>query len=907
VIGLKVGPFEVLAKLGEGGMGEVYRARDVRLGRSVAIKVLPGAFTADPNRLARFEREARVLASLNHPNIAAIYGIEEIATGAARALVLELVEGDTLADRMPGLDVAQALDIARQIADALDAAHEKGIVHRDLKPGNVMIARSGVVKVLDFGLAKQTDQSDPDLTTVTMHETREGVMLGTAPYMSPEQARGQQVDKRTDIWSFGCVLFEMLTGQKAFSGPTSTDTIAAIIEREPDWATLPSTTPAEIQRLLRRCLAKNPKRRTRDAGDLGLDLETAIERLGHLEHVVAPRERRGWMASLAFGVLALAAAAAFLLWRPPSQALNALATGNMTRITSDAGLTTEPSISADGRLVAYASNRAGDGNLDIYVQQIGGGASIRLTNDPADDREPTVSPDGRMVAFRSDRNPRGIYVVAALGGGARLIAPDGSAPRFSPDGNSIAYWTGGWLAPRSVGNVRRAYTVPSNGGGAPVQVGTDLGSVGDVVWSPDGNALLGYGRRATSGADTSPDWWSMPIDGKPSTATGAYGAFKASGVSLESTDTQPIPGSWTPDGVVFTGQRAGGDGRGLWRVPLDVASLRVTGRAQQLTNGTTVDASPSVARDGRMVFAAQSSVTLLFGMPVEANAGKSLGPLKRLREDETPSGRSSLSEDGRLLVFPKYEFASGSIWVRDLRTGQERQLAETPGTSLNPVMSVDGRWVAYTVTATETGGLGGPGAGYIVESSGGVPKKVCDRCEISLWTRDDQQVVIVEPGSNGFVRLDVRTGVRTPLVTTTRTIDRPMFGPNGAWVTFNGGGGVQLAPVHPDRPAGEDEWTTILKTNGGAERSAGMSPDGRLLYVLLERDGFRCLYAMKIDPGTGRPLGEPFVVTHFHDASRRWGSTGLSSAVASNLFVANLTEEKSNIWMTSAAAPRDSH
>jgi serine/threonine-protein kinase len=203
VIGLKVGPFEVLAKLGEGGMGEVYRARDVRLGRSVAIKVLPGAFTADPNRLARFEREARVLASLNHPNIAAIYGIEEIATGAARALVLELVEGDTLADRMPGLDVAQALDIARQIADALDAAHEKGIVHRDLKPGNVMIARSGVVKVLDFGLAKQTDQSDPDLTTVTMHETREGVMLGTAPYMSPEQARGQQVDKRTDIWSFG--------------------------------------------------------------------------------------------------------------------------------------------------------------------------------------------------------------------------------------------------------------------------------------------------------------------------------------------------------------------------------------------------------------------------------------------------------------------------------------------------------------------------------------------------------------------------------------------------------------------------------------------------------------------------------------------------------------------------------
>jgi eukaryotic-like serine/threonine-protein kinase len=917
-IGARFGAYEIEAPLGAGGMGEVYRARDVRLGRSVAIKVLPTAFTADPSRLARFEREARLLASLNHRNIAAIYGIEEIQGGPAeaghivhvRALVLELIDGDTLADRMlSSLDVAQALDIARQIADALDAAHEKGIVHRDLKPGNVMITPAGVVKVLDFGLAKHADQSDPDLTTVTMHmhETREGVLLGTAPYMSPEQARGQQVDKRTDIWAFGCVLFEMLTGQKAFSGPTSTDTIAAIIEREPEWAKLPSTTPAEIQRLLRRCLAKNPKRRTRDAGDLGLDLETAVEQFGHPEHVVKLRERRGWMAPLAVGVLALAAAAAFLVWRPQSQDVSALVTGNMTRITSDGGLTIEPAISADGRLVAYASNRSGDGNLDIYVQQIGGGASIRLTNDPADDREPTVSPDGRMIAFRSDRNPRGIYVVAALGGGARLIAPEGFAPRFSPDGSSIAFWTGGWLAPRSVNNIRRSYIVPSNGGGAPVQVGTDLASIGDVVWSPDGKALLGYGRRATTGADTSADWWSVPVDGKPPIATGAFEAFKAGGISLDATDTHPIPSSWTMDGVVFAASLVGADSRGLWRVPLDVTSLRVTGRAQQLTNATTVDASPSVARDGRTVFAAGSSVTLLFGMPLDAHAGKSLGPLKRLRDDETPSGRSSLSEDGRLLVFPKYEFASGSIWVRDLRTGRERQLAETPGTALNPVMSVDGRWVAYTVTATETGGAAGPGAGYIVESNGGVPKKVCDRCEISLWTRDDRQIVIVEPGSNGFTRLDVRTGARTPLVTTTRIIDRPMFGPNGAWVTFNGGGGVQLAPVHPDRPSGEDEWTTILKTSGGAERTAGMSPDGRLLYVLLERDGFRCLYAMKIDPGTGRPLGEPSVVAHFHDALRRWGSTGLGSAVASNLFVANLTEEKSNIWMTSVAAPRDSH
>ena len=905
MIGQTLGSYEVLAKLGEGGMGEVYRARDVRLGRSVAIKVLPAAFTVDPNRLARFEREARLLASLNHPNIAAIYGIEEI--GAVRALVLELVEGETLADRiLSGLDLRQALDFGRQIAEALDAAHEKGIVHRDLKPGNVMIAQTGVVKVLDFGLAKQADHSNPDLTTVTLHETREGVLLGTAPYMSPEQARGQQLDKRTDLWSFGCVLFEMLAGRKTFSGPTATDTIAAIIEREPEWDTLPSTTPAEVQRLLRRCLTKNPKRRMRDAGDITLDIETAIERLDRPEPRSAPRRRGAWAAAIAVAGVAIATMAVVLLRQTASDEGNAPVAGVMTRITSDAGLTTEPSISADGRLVAYASNRSGEGNLDIYLQQVGGGASIRLTNDPADDREPTVSPDGRMIAFRSDRSPRGVYVVAAFGGGARLIAPDGSAPRFSPDGNSIAYWTGGRLASRGVANVRRAYIVPSNGGGAAVQVGTDLASVGDVVWSPDGKMLLGYGRRATSGANTSPDWWSMPVDGKPSMATGAYEAFKASGIALDATDTHPVPDAWTTDGVVFSALRSDADGRGLWRVPIDRASHLVRGRPARLTNGTTVDAFPSVAMDGRMVFAAQSSVELLFGMPLDGNAGKPLSPLRNLREDATPSQRSSISEDGRLLAFPKYEFGSGSLWVRELRTGQERQLAATPRTPLNPVISADGRWVAYTVTERETGGNGGPGAGYIVESSGGVPKKVCDLCQIYLWTRDDQQVVIVEPGRNAFIRIDVRTGVRTPLVTTTRAIeiDRPMFGPNGAWLTFNGGGGVQLAPVRPDRPSGEDEWTTILKTSGGPERTAGMSPDGRLLYLLLERDGFRCLYAMKIDSGTGRPLAQPFLVAHFHDASRRWGSTGLGSAVAANLFVATLHETRSNIWMTSLSSPR---
>jgi len=279
--GARLGPYEIQAPLGAGGMGEVYRARDTKLGRDVAVKILPDIFTSDSERLARFEREARMLAALNHPHIAAIYGVEEASGG--RALVLELVEGETLMERLRrgSMPLPEALAIARQIADALEAAHEKGIVHRDLKPANVKITPDGTVKVLDFGLAKATssDAGESELgmmPTVTADTTSAGAVLGTAAYMSPEQARGKPVDKRTDIWAFGCVLFEMLTARMAFSGETASDTIAAILEHEPQWDRLSDATPAAVRHLLRRCLEKDPKRRLRDIGDARMEIEDVL-------------------------------------------------------------------------------------------------------------------------------------------------------------------------------------------------------------------------------------------------------------------------------------------------------------------------------------------------------------------------------------------------------------------------------------------------------------------------------------------------------------------------------------------------------------------------------------------------------------------------------------------------------
>jgi eukaryotic-like serine/threonine-protein kinase len=315
--GTQFGRYEIRSKLGAGGMGEVYRARDNRLNRDVAIKVLLDSSLRDPDRMARFEREAQVLASLNHPNIAAIYGLEETngATLNQIGLVMELIEGPTLADRLKAgpIQFEEALPIAKQIIDALEVAHERNIIHRDLKPANVKVTDAGVVKVLDFGLAKVlvSDSSNPDLShsPTLLKGTEAGVILGTAAYMSPEQAKGKAVDKRSDIWAFGCVLFEMLTGKQPFSGETLTDTLAAVVRGEPEWDQLPASIPQHIKRLIQRCLEKDAKRRLRDIGDARYELDQ-IGSSDPLVAIEAQRPPRRW-ASLVL-VLALIAGTALL-------------------------------------------------------------------------------------------------------------------------------------------------------------------------------------------------------------------------------------------------------------------------------------------------------------------------------------------------------------------------------------------------------------------------------------------------------------------------------------------------------------------------------------------------------------------------------------------------------------------
>ncbi len=404
MIGKTISYFRIVEKLGEGGMGVVYRALDTKLDRDVAIKVLPAAFTSIADRLARFQQEAKMLASLNHPNIASIHSLEE-AEGV-RFLVLECVPGDTLQERLAKspLPIEEALDVCRQIAEAVEAAHGQGIIHRDLKPANVKLTPDGTVKVLDFGLAKIFDEKppggDPRLAPTV---TQEGVILGTIPYMSPEQARGKPVDKRTDVWSFGCVLYESITGRMTFRGESVSETLAAVLSQEPDWDVLPAATPANIRTLLERTLQKDPRRRIRDIGDAWIEIERTlsgtIPAVGRLESAAKPPQRRRWPMVTAWSVAGLAMVALMavvLSWafRPSTDE----APRRITRFSvippvtehyriTEPSLTHQPSIalSADGRRLVYVVNRYERRHL--YLRDLDRLDSIRI-----DDTDGAQSP-----------------------------------------------------------------------------------------------------------------------------------------------------------------------------------------------------------------------------------------------------------------------------------------------------------------------------------------------------------------------------------------------------------------------------------------------------------------------------------------------------------------------------------
>jgi Tol biopolymer transport system component len=633
----RLGPYEVLAPLGAGGMGEVYRARDSRLGREVALKFLPESVAADESRLSRFEREAKLLASLSHSGVATLYGFEQLE--GKPVLVMEVVEGPTLADRIQrgGLPWREAVEIGRHIAEALEAAHEAGIVHRDLKPSNIKLSADGRVKLLDFGLGKaigaKSAASEAKLLTETS-PTDIGIILGTAPYMSPEQARGEPVDDRSDIWAFGCVLYEMLTGKRAFPGPTASDVVVAILDREPDWGALPHHTPPPVRSLLRRCLTKDPFRRLHSIADARIELEEALTAHSVETRLSASASR--W--SIAAAVTLALAVGATTAWRrsrvapatrhAPTRFNIAVARG--TELTRDPGV---PSIalSPDGRHLIYAAHRGG-----LYIRSLDG-VEARPLAGAENGWQPFLSPDGRWIGFTADGK---MQKVSLEGGSPRPIVavtnPRGAS--WGEDG-SIVYTPDPWSGLHRVsaeGGTPQKLTEPDPGVGQSHRWPQILPRGGSVLYTIHGTRV-DDARIAVLSLETG--MRKVIVEG------GTYGRY------------------------VPTGHLVYASGGSIFAAPFDVHQAALTGAAVPVVADVRMD-----SRQGRggAQFDFSTGGTLAYIVPHERPTETHLLWVDRkgsgMRVPGAPHSfaNASLSSDGqRLIVSSREPNGASNLWLYD--------------------------------------------------------------------------------------------------------------------------------------------------------------------------------------------------------------------------------------------------
>ena len=900
--------YRIVEKIGEGGMGVVWKATDATLGRDVALKVLPETLASDPERLARFEREAKVLASLNHPNIAAIYGFHE-AQGE-RFLAMELVPGDGLDQRVSRgpMPVEDALPIASKIAEALEYAHERGIVHRDLKPANVKITPDGTVKVLDFGLAKavvgdstgSSPASTPTiLPTMTSAGTAVGMILGTAAYMSPEQARGKPVDRRADIWAFGVVLFEMLAGRKLFEGETVSDTIAAVLTRQVDLDTLPKSVPASLRRLLARCLERDPKTRLRDIGEARIALDDlAPGRSGGTGRAVesslsAPRAPRGAVVRYlpwTIATLAILGALALALRKAPEAGGGM--PGSETRfapLTSFAGVEVPGSFSPDGSFLAYG--HSAEGSVDLFVLPTAGGAPISLFKSPYDEGLPRWSPDGKWIAFTSFRDGRaGIFLISPLGGPAQKVA---DLPQREPESDAASAlgtqpWSpdGRWLL----------FTRAKETGGASLwridlegrqekelAPALDGQSYSQASLSPDGRRIVCMRWSAAGGKSS---LWLFDLD-SPTVATSPRPL-----VDEEANALQPL---FTPrgDAVIFVSDRHG-VGNNVWTI--DLASKRIA----PITLSPTRVEAPVAAKDGRLAVASASHQTDLYLDAVDGSSQR------RLTFHTHDNFVARLSPDGRRLVYMSNRTGNSEIWLFDLESGEERRLTDNPAQDTPADWAPDGKSVLFISDR------GGAVHAWTLEVEGGRIEQVgkgiaaIEGLSISwaMWAPDGSRIGIVAQDANhqpALWTLAKDGKVAGPFLPGEREVQ---FYSDGRTVLYvregKEGSGLEL------RAADLESGAEALLYKGWVSELT-IAPNGRRISFLLAESHLNLnLFTLDLVPGSRpgelpRVVGEPRAVT---EGKGRWHVHNGSLSAEGSLAAYTRDTDTADIFAISGALPR---
>jgi serine/threonine protein kinase len=927
LIGQTISHYRIIEKLGGGGMGVVYKAEDTRLHRFVALKFLPDGFATDSQALSRFEREAQAASALNHPNICTIYEIGE--HNGQPFIAMEHLEGETLKHLIDGRAVPpeRVLELGTEIADALEAAHAEGIIHRDIKPANIFVTKRGHVKILDFGLAKVVPAGSSGAASQMPTFTGElltspGSTIGTIAYMSPEQARGEELDARTDLFSFGAVLYEMATGRMAFPGNTAAIVHEAILNRAPTPLARvnPDLLPG-LEMIVNKALEKDCKLRYQSAAEIRTDLQR-LKRDSRSDRapVEEPKGRDpswGSKRHLVLGIsvlllVACVSGAGLFFYNhrhvAPSPVQRAL-----TRITFDDGLQSEPTWSPDGRYIAYSSDRGG--KFDIWVQQVSGGDPIQITKGPGHHWQPDWSPDGKYIAYRSEEGEGGIYIVPALGGAGleRKIAPFGYYPQWSPNSQQVLFQNHFTVA----AHWNRFYVAQLDGS-APHEVLAEFIVqnklwAGSAAWYPDGNRVTVWAGDVSP----SPSFWMVPIAGGPGIKLDIAPAVQrklaeASGEGGVGEQLGDYSFTWSPSGDVIYFERGYRGARNIWKMTVDPGTLRATG-IDRLTTGPGPDAGVAVSADGRrLAFTAKSRRIRTWLFPFDATAGHIRGSGEAI----TSPGRTSLdpvlSRDGTKVAYvvPQGEGNRPTyveLWVKSLMDGSDNAVIADGYSRWFAQWSPDGMQLAYErrkLRTNERQLMVWSGQSHDEEPLTTVSNT--DRT-IYDWSRDGKWLLVSQgtPQANRIWLLPIASAPHAETAAQEIVFDpayqlyQAHFSPDGRWIVFE----AVANSANPESTlyvvsASGGPWTRITDGKQWSDKPR-WSPDGRTIYFVTGRGGFFNVWGIHFDPTAGKTVGQPFQVSKFESPRLmipQWiPPVGLS--LTQDKLVLTMSEESGSIWV----------
>lgn len=907
--GKTMGRYELLSLIGAGGMGQVYRARDLALKRDVAVKVLLSSFSQNVELLQRFNQEAHAASALNHPNIVTIHEIGEL--DGCHFIVGEYIEGDTLRQRlMRGrVQISEAIDVATGIAEGLAAAHTVGVIHRDIKPENIMLRPDGYVKILDFGLAKLNERPGSDLSTGARLKTKSGVVMGTTRYMSPEQARGLTVDARTDVWSLGVVLYEMLTGRAPFDGQTSSDVLAAILEREPvPLKSLAPDVPAEFQRIVAKALRKDQDERYQGIKDMLVDLKNLrreVDSDGLSVKIKRHKTRAAFMlAALVVGAAGVGYAAYMIYQRARGSAQ--LANRTLSRLTFDEGIQNEVTWSPDGRFIAYSAFKSG--NFDIWVQPVAGGDAVQVTQSPANDWQPDWSPDGSQLVFRSERDGGGLFLVPVLGGPERKICPHGYNPLWSPDGTKILFSNMSSYLGASPGAKLYVMSLPE---GPPREILSDLLPEIErfqyAVWHPDGQRVTVWGSRRNVGKSL----WTGSITGGAAVKSELDPEVKKqfSEQFTEWNYKYKFRMRWSPSGRTLYFNAFAQGVSNVWKITVDPQTLRWVAGPERLTTGLK-DTDVSLSPDGtRLAFTMRNETTRSWSAPFDAVGGKVKGEWQAVIPDGSIPDHLNLSYDGKHLLY-RAKVSGTRKWElreRSLEDNHERLIAADADDIYTTAWSRDGTRIAYnrgygdwTVVVRPVAG----GDEQIIAS--GASDLVWD------WSADGQWVLATTDrggprrprGGGKLVMYPVsaapHAGAQMRVITSHQEypLFEGRFSPDDRWACFLMNKAANASIIYVMRPDG-GEWIRLTDETEWSDKPR-WSPDGKTIYYLSNRvTGLFNVWGIHFDPQQGKPVGEPFLVNLFDNPGKTvWSDLSPPElTIRANRLALPITDVTGNIWM----------